>query len=123
LFLVTAPLLWHATRHITTGAARPSGASGYQILFADRPYLLLIVINTVFALCSVFLTLALPLSVVTLLPPDQRWVSGPVLMINTILLAGGAAVRVPVESVGCRCAPCCACPPNIAPGREQQQLS
>lgn len=58
-FLVTAPLLWHATRHITTGAARPSGASGYQILFADRPYLLLIVINTVFALCSVFLTLAL----------------------------------------------------------------
>ena len=23
---------------------------------------------------------------------------------------------VPVESVGCRCAPCCACPPNTAPG-------
>lgn len=86
-FLVTAPLLWYATRHTTTGAARPSGASGYRVLFADRPYLLLIVINTVFALCSVFLTLALPLTVVTLLPPDEGWVSAPLLVINTILLA------------------------------------
>ena len=47
----------------------------------------MIVINTVFALCSVFLTLALPLTVVTLLPPDEGWVSAPLLVINTILLA------------------------------------
>jgi MFS family permease len=87
-YLVAAPLLWWSTRHIT-GAARLTGIGGNRVLLADRPYLSLIVINTVFALCSVFLTLALPLSVVTLLPPDQRWVSGPVLMINTILLAVG----------------------------------
>lgn len=86
-FLVGAPLLWYATRHTTTGAARPSGAGGYRVLLADRPYLSLIAINTVFALCSVFLTLALPLSVVTLLPPHERWISAVLLVINTILLA------------------------------------
>jgi len=86
-FLVTAPLLWQATRHTTAGAARPSGAGGYRVLLADRPYLVLIVINTVFALCSVFLTLALPLSVATMLPPGERWISAPLLVINTILLA------------------------------------
>jgi MFS family permease len=87
-FLVAAPLLWWSTRH-TTGAVRPAGTGGNRALLADRPYLALVVINTLFALCSVFLTLALPLTVVTLLPPDQRWVSGPVLVINTILLAVG----------------------------------
>lgn len=61
----------------------------------DRPYLLLIGANTLFAVCSVMLTLGLPLYVVTALDAPA-WVVGPLLALNTVLGATcqGVAVRV-----------------------------
>ncbi|MFI7673458.1 MFS transporter [Actinophytocola sp. NPDC049390] len=72
-------------------AARADG--GYRVLLADRPYLGLIATNTVFALCGMFLGLALPVYVAEGLPaPD--WVVGPLLAGNTILLAVGQTTAV-----------------------------
>ncbi|MPZ83788.1 MAG: MFS transporter [Actinophytocola sp.] len=75
----------------------PAGPTrgGYRVLLADRPYLGLIATNAIFALCSVFLGLALPVYVVDGLDAPG-WVVGPLLAGNTILLALGqtTAVRI-----------------------------
>ena len=65
------------------------------MLLADRPYLWLIATNTVFALCGMFLGLALPVYVAEGLSAPA-WIVGPLLAGNTILLALGqtTAVRV-----------------------------
>jgi MFS family permease len=92
-FLVAAVLLLflRAPRHTPV----PAGAGGYRALLADRPYLGLIATNTVFALCSMFISLALPVYVLDGLdaPP---WIVGPLLAGNMILLALGqtTAVRI-----------------------------
>ncbi|MEU8399646.1 MFS transporter [Nonomuraea sp. NPDC048892] len=68
--------------------ARPptNGPSGHRALLRDRPYLALIGTCTIFALCSTFLALSLPVYVVQgLSGPD--WVPGPLLAMNTLLLA------------------------------------
>lgn len=74
-------------------AARTAG--GYRVLLADRPYLGLIGVNTVFAMCAMFLGLALPVYLVDGLS-GPAWLVGPLLAGNTILLALGqtTAVRV-----------------------------
>jgi MFS family permease len=76
---------------------RPAGRAdgGYRVLLADRPYLGLIATNTVFALCGMFLGLALPVYVAEGLSAPV-WIVGPLLAGNTILLALGqtTAVRV-----------------------------
>lgn len=74
-------------------AAREQG--GYRVLLADRPYLALIATNTIFALCGMFLGLALPVYVADGLSAPV-WIVGPLLAGNTILLALGqtTAVRV-----------------------------
>lgn len=62
------------------------GSSGYRALLRDRPYLALIGTCTIFALCSTFLALSLPVYVVQgLSGPD--WAPGPLLALNTLLLA------------------------------------
>ncbi|WP_313904910.1 MFS transporter [Streptomyces sp. IB201691-2A2] len=62
------------------------GSFGYRALLRDRPYLALIGTCTIFALCSSFLALSLPVYVVQgLSGPD--WAPGPLLALNTLLLA------------------------------------
>jgi MFS family permease len=72
-------------------ATRAGG--GYRVLLADRPYLGLIGVNTVFALCAMFLGLALPVYVVDGLDAPA-WLVGPLLAGNTILLALGQTTAV-----------------------------
>ncbi|WP_342775031.1 MFS transporter [Nonomuraea diastatica] len=62
------------------------GPSGHRALLRDRPYLALIGTCTIFALCSTFLALSLPVYVVQGLS-GPGWVSGPLLALNTLLLA------------------------------------
>jgi MFS family permease len=71
------------------------GGGGYRVLLADRPYLGLIGVNTIFAMCAMFLGLALPVYLVDGLS-GPAWLVGPLLAGNTILLALGqtTAVRV-----------------------------
>lgn len=66
---------------------------GYRVLLADRPYLGLIAVNTIFALCAMFLGLALPVYVVDGLSAPA-WVVGPLVAGNTILLALGQTTVV-----------------------------
>jgi len=66
---------------------------GYRVLLADRPYQALIATNTVFALCSVFLGIALPVYLVDGVAAPG-WLLGPLLVGNTILLAVGQTVAV-----------------------------
>ncbi|MEV5886035.1 MFS transporter [Streptomyces sp. NPDC052020] len=68
-------------------APPPAGAHvGLRALLRDRPYLALIGTCTIFALCSTFLTLSLPVYVVQGLS-GPSWAPGPLLALNTLLLA------------------------------------
>lgn len=90
-FLVSAVLMLlvpRAGRPERPAAAGKGPAGGYRVLLRDRPYLLLIAANTVFALCSVMIGIAVPIYLIEALPtPD--WLVGPLLAINTLLLATG----------------------------------
>jgi MFS family permease len=78
------------------GSAVPNGAShhdaaapktGYRVLLRDRPYLALIAVNSIFCLCSVWMGVALPIYLVH--GVDEPWLVGPLLALNTALLAVG----------------------------------
>ncbi|MEV8513606.1 MFS transporter [Dactylosporangium sp. NPDC051484] len=69
-------------------AARAAATGSYRVLLRDRPYLLLIVANTVFALCSVMVGIAVPVSIVEG-APSLKWLIGPLLAVNALLLATG----------------------------------
>jgi MFS family permease len=75
--------------------ARPSLAGAYRRVLRDRPYLRLTVANTGFAICSVTLGIGLPMYVVEGLHASG-WIAGPLLAVNTALLATGqlSATRV-----------------------------
>ncbi|MEU8663696.1 MFS transporter [Actinoplanes philippinensis] len=91
-FLVSAVLLLAVPRDPLAPAGGPV-AGGYRAMLRDRPYLLLIAVNTIFALCSVFIGVALPVYLIEALPaPD--WLVGPLLAANTVLLASGQALAV-----------------------------
>jgi Major Facilitator Superfamily len=75
---------------------RPSSVlAGYRLLGRDRPYLVLTLANTAFAVCSMMLAVALPVYLVDGLGA-AGWVAGPVLAVTTVLLSVGqlAATRV-----------------------------
>ncbi|MEK8174443.1 hypothetical protein NKH77_51880 [Streptomyces sp. M19] len=62
------------------------GRSGYQALLRDKPYLKLIGTCMIFALCSTFLALSLPVYLVKGLS-GPAWAPGSLLALNTLLLA------------------------------------
>ncbi|MEV1008009.1 MFS transporter [Streptomyces sp. NPDC049881] len=62
------------------------GRSGYRALLRDRPFLGLIGTCTIFALCSTFLALSLPVYLVEGLSAPG-WAPGALLALNTLLLA------------------------------------
>ena len=76
------------------GSAKP-GRGGYRILWADRPYLALIGLNTAFALCNVMLSIAFPLFIFRQLP-TLTWLVGPLLAMNTAVqvVLQGPVVRL-----------------------------
>jgi MFS family permease len=88
LLLVRVPAAAPRERH-------PTMWSSYRHLLGDRPYLVLIGGNVCFAVCSVYLAAALPVYVADGLEA-QTWIVGPVLALNTALLATGqlAATRL-----------------------------
>ncbi|MEV7387468.1 MFS transporter [Streptomyces sp. NPDC091215] len=66
--------------------AREPGGRGYRALWADRPYLALVGLNTAFALCNVMLGIAFPPFVDRRLP-EVTWAVGPLLALNTVVQA------------------------------------
>jgi MFS family permease len=93
-FLVSALLLLLVPRDtVAPAATRQATTGGYRAMLRDRPYLLLIAVNTVFALCSVFIGVAVPVYLIDALPAPH-WLVGPLLAANTVLLATGQALAV-----------------------------
>ncbi|WP_406457000.1 MFS transporter [Streptomyces sp. NBC_01622] len=90
LLLVAALLLERGVPRSVTLKERPAneeaGSRGYRVLWADRPYLALVGLNTVFALCNVMLSIAFPPFVDRQLPA-VTWVVGPLLAMNTVVQA------------------------------------
>ncbi|WP_181139223.1 MFS transporter [Streptomyces sp. Ru72] len=62
------------------------GTRGYRTLWADRPYVALVGLNTAFALCNVMLSIAFPPFVDRRLPA-VTWAVGPLLAMNTVVQA------------------------------------
>ncbi|MCG7204042.1 MFS transporter [Streptomyces arenae] len=79
-----------ATLPALTGHAEPGAPAargrGYRELWADRPYLGLVALNTAFALCNVMLSIAFPPFVERRLP-EVTWAVGPLLAMNTVVQA------------------------------------
>jgi MFS family permease len=61
-------------------------ARGYRVLWADRPYLMLVAVNTVFALCNVLLSIGFAPFIARGLP-RITWAVGPLLAMNTVVQA------------------------------------
>ncbi|WP_181805022.1 MFS transporter [Streptomyces shenzhenensis] len=70
----------------SAGRDREHQERGYRVLWADRPYLGLVALNTAFALCNVMLGIAFP-PFVTHRLPSMIWAIGPLLAANTIVQA------------------------------------
>lgn len=85
-FLAAALVVALAVPTVPHAPPPPGARSGHRALLRDRPYLALIATNTLFALCSTFLAVSLPVYVTQgLAAPD--WLPGPLLALNTLLLA------------------------------------
>lgn len=76
-------------------SAGPQEHGSYRTLLRDRPYLLLIAVNTIFALCSIFVGVAVPVYLIDGLSAPT-WLVGPLLAVNTVLLASGQRLAVRV---------------------------
>ncbi|MEU9189051.1 MFS transporter [Streptomyces sp. NPDC048484] len=85
-FLAAALVVVYAVPSTPHALPPAEGPSGYRALLRDRPYLALIGTCTLFALCSSFLSLSLPVYVVQGLS-GPSWAPGPLLALNTLLLA------------------------------------
>jgi MFS family permease len=92
-FAISALLMFRVPLAQKSPAAKEKAVGGYGVLLRDRPYLLLIGANTIFALCSVMVGLAVPVFLVKGLP-GMGWLVGPLLAVNTLLLATGQGVVV-----------------------------
>ncbi|MFD8811202.1 MFS transporter [Streptomyces sp. NPDC059627] len=89
LLLVAAVLVGAGIPGASATGPRHSGpqqSRGYQVLWTDRPYLGLVGLNTVFALCNVMLSIAFP-PFVTHRLPSMAWLIGPLLAMNTVVQA------------------------------------
>jgi MFS family permease len=87
-FLVSAGLLLLLPAGERVIGERPRPLAGYRRMLGDRPYLALTVANTAFAICNTALGIALPVYVVDGLDAPG-WIVGPILAVNTLLLAVG----------------------------------
>jgi MFS family permease len=79
----------------TSPTTSPDRGRGYRSLWTDRPYLALIALNSMLALCNVMLSTAFAPFVVRALP-GVTWIVGPLLAMNTVVQAvfQGLAVRL-----------------------------
>jgi MFS family permease len=94
-FFVAAASLWLFVRipvRAGTGAGteQETDSAGYRQVLRDRPFLIFIAINTVFAMTSMMLALGLPTFLLEGLAAP-RWLSSVILVANTIVLAVFAA--------------------------------
>ncbi|WP_165945658.1 MFS transporter [Micromonospora sp. KC606] len=66
--------------------SKPLEGRGYRVLLRDSPFLALISLNTVYALCNMLLSVGFPLFIASALP-SLIWAVGPLLVMNTVVQA------------------------------------
>lgn len=85
--VVPSPRRARTSRPADRGAAAgPGGVTGYRVLLRDRPFAALTALNTVYALTSMMLGLALPTVVLSVLRAPG-WLTAAVLAGNALLIA------------------------------------
>lgn len=89
-FLVSAVLLvaWVPSHDHQERRNRDTGS--HRMLLADRPYLALIAVNTLFALCSIWIGIAVPVYLMDGVD-SPSWIVAPVLAVNTVVMGLGQA--------------------------------
>ncbi len=85
-FFLAAGLILFYLRESPRQPANMAEMPGYRTLLRDRPFLVLVAANIIFALGSSFLSVGIPVYVVTTLRVPA-WVVGAVFAFNTALLA------------------------------------
>ena len=86
-FLLAALLLQFRLPDPVAARGVRTESGGYREVLRDRPFVGFAVANIVFALCSVMVTIAIPVYSVDVLDAPA-WVVGAVFALNTVLLAG-----------------------------------
>ncbi|WP_433794956.1 MFS transporter [Actinoplanes sp. CA-252034] len=86
LLAVAALLVLAGVPAARARSVTPDEPRGYRVLLRDRPYLGLIALNTVFALCNVLLSVGFPPFVAGEMP-GVEWAVGPLLVMNTVVQA------------------------------------
>lgn len=87
VLLVGAAVVVHlAIPTMAAGSGAPEEIRGYGVLLKDRPYLALIALNSLFAICNIMLSIGLA-PYVTRELPTLAWAIGPLLAMNTVVQA------------------------------------
>ncbi|GAA4856091.1 MFS transporter [Saccharopolyspora rosea] len=90
-FTLAALVLIAGFSDVCGRAAAEPVRGGYRNLVRDRPFLGLVLVNSLFTLSHSFLGVALPIYVARGLPDAPSWLVGPLLAMNTAVLALGQA--------------------------------
>jgi MFS family permease len=85
-FFLAAGLLLFGVRATTPQRHDLSQGSGSQLLLKDRPFLILVAANVLFALCSLMLGIGVPVYLTTALRAPL-WVAGVIIAFSTALIA------------------------------------
>jgi MFS family permease len=87
LMIASGLLVRFVPRRTVADVSAPSDQPrGYRVLWADRPFLVLVAINTIFALCNVLLSIGYA-PFITRGLPQISWAIGPLLAMNTVIQA------------------------------------
>ncbi|GAA4958640.1 MFS transporter [Actinoplanes utahensis] len=86
LIVIAAILVLAGVPGYGSAPAEAVEGRGYRVLLHDGPFLSLISLNTLYALCNMLLSVGFPLYVATAMP-GLTWAVGPLLVMNTVVQA------------------------------------
>ena len=85
-FFLAAGLLWLGVQVLSPQSSESMYKPAYRLVLRDRPFLWLATANVVFALCSTFLTIGVPVYIAEALRAPV-WVIGTLIALSTVLIA------------------------------------
>ncbi|MFI5710518.1 MFS transporter [Kribbella sp. NPDC051620] len=91
-FFIAGVLLLGLRAQHEAQAAQDSGPA--PLLRKDKPFLVLIAANTILALCTMMIGVALPVYVTEALPEAPKWIVGVLLAATSVVLATGQTLVV-----------------------------
>jgi MFS family permease len=92
-FLIAAFIFLTQSKDAHVAHAVHEESGGYRELLRDRPFVAFMVASTIYALCCMVITIALPIYVVEVLELSG-WVVGALFALNTAMLALGSPIAI-----------------------------